>query len=160
MNKLLLTNPFSLPPLQISNNASYPAESIVATAPHHPFFFQLYVNKNRAASEALLQKVYSLGIRTIFLTVDAPVSGKREADERMQVDEPLHTPMGGTTAVNDRAGSGIARTTGTYIDDRLNWDDLGWLRRCWKGKVVLKGIMGAEDAKRAAKEGVDGITLR
>lgn len=118
------------------------------------------MNKNRAASEALLQQVYSLGIRTIFLTVDAAVAGKREADERVRVDETIHAPMGKMTAANDRTGGGIARTMGTYIDDRLNWDDLVWLRKHWKGKVVLKGIMGAEDAKRAAQEGVDGITLR
>lgn len=151
-----------MPPslLQVSTNASYPIEAIVAAAPHHPFFFQLYVNKNRAASEALLQQVYSLGIRTVFLTVDAAVAGKREADERVRADETLRTPMGGTAAVNDRAGGGLARIMGTFIDDRLNWDDLVWLRRHWKGKVVLKGIMGAEDAKRAAQEGVDGIVLR
>lgn len=147
-------------PPQVSNNASYSIKDIVATAPHHPPFFQLYVNKNRAASEALLQQVDSLGIRTIFLTVDAPVAGKREADERVRADETMSTPMAGKTAVNDRAGGGLARTMGTYIDDSLSWDDLEWLRKHWKGKLVLKGIMGAEDAKRAAKEGVDGIVLR
>jgi L-lactate dehydrogenase (cytochrome) len=68
--------------------------------------------------------------------------------------------MGGMTAINDRRGGGLARIMGSFIDDRLNWDDLGWLRRHWKGKVVLKGIMGAEDAMRAAREGVDGIVLR
>lgn len=88
------------------------------------------------------------------------MAGKREADERVRADETMRTPMSGTTAVNDQTGGGLARTMGTYIDDGLCWDDLVWLRRHWKGKVVLKGIMGAEDAKRAAREGVDGIVLR
>lgn len=147
--------------MQVSTNASYPVEAIVSAAPpNHPFFFQLYVNKNRAASESLLRQVYALGIRTVFLTVDAPTAGKREADERVRADETVLAPMSGTKAVNDRAGGGIARIMGTFIDDRLNWDDLAWLRRVWKGKLVLKGVMGAEDAVRAVEEGLDGIVLR
>lgn len=68
--------------------------------------------------------------------------------------------MSGATAFNDKHGGGLGRIMGSYIDNRLNWNDLSWLRRIWKGKIVLKGIMGAADAKRAAKEGVDGIVLR
>lgn len=94
------------------------------------------------------------------MTVDAPVPGKREADERVRADESLSTPMSGARAVNDKTGGGLGRIMGSYIDDRLNWNDLGWLRRVWKGRIVIKGIMGAADAKRAAKEGMDGIVLR
>jgi L-lactate dehydrogenase (cytochrome) len=158
--KLTHTHP---PPLQVSTSASYPIETIIASAPTHPFFFQLYVNKNRSASETLLRQISSLSnnnVSAIFVTADAPSPGKREADERIRADETLRTPMGGMTAINDRRGGGLARIMGSFIDDRLNWDDLGWLRRHWKGKVVLKGIMGAEDAMRAAREGVDGIVLR
>lgn len=143
----------------VSTNASYSIEEIVSAAPNHPFFFQLYVNKNRSSTESLLQHVYSLGIRSIFVTVDAPAPGKREADERVRADETLNTPMSGATAVNDKHGGGLGRIMGSYIDDRLNWNDLGWLRRIWKGKIVIKGIMGAADATRAAKEGMDGIVL-
>jgi L-lactate dehydrogenase (cytochrome) len=126
----------------------------------YPFFFQLYVNKHKLSSELLLRRVWDLGIRTLFLTVDAPVPGKREADERVRIDGTLSTPMSGTTAANDRAGSGLTRTMGTYIDPSLNWEHLVWLRNSWKGKVVVKGIQAAEDAKKAAEEGVDGIVLR
>lgn len=61
--------------------------------------------------------------------------------------------------VKDKQGGGLGRITGSFIDASLNWDDLPWLRRHWKGKVVLKGIMCAADARRAAQEGVDGILL-
>lgn len=120
----------------------------------------MYVNKDRGSTESLLRHVYSLGIRTIFLTVDAAAAGKREADERVGADETLNAPMSGAVAVNDKIGGGLGRIMGTYIDDKLNWSDLVWLRRVWKGKVVIKGVMGAEDAKRAANEGMDGIMLR
>lgn len=69
-------------------------------------------------------------------------------------------PMSGMRAVNDRKGGGLARTMGTYIDSGFSWGDLKWLRRHWKGGVVLKGIMGVEDARRAVREGVEGIVVR
>ncbi|KAH0548654.1 hypothetical protein GP486_007803 [Trichoglossum hirsutum] len=145
----------------ISINSSYPIEEVVSAATvGYPFFFQLYVNKHRPSSESLLKRVWDLGIRTLFLTVDAPVPGKREADERVRIDGTLSTPMSGTTAINDKAGSSLARTMGTYIDPSLSWKDLVWIRNFWKGKVVVKGIQAAEDAKKAADEGVDGIVLR
>ncbi|KAL8740531.1 MAG: hypothetical protein Q9190_006781 [Brigantiaea leucoxantha] len=144
----------------ISTNASFSAEEIVEAAPSNPFFFQLYVNKSRKSSEDLLKKVWDLGIRTIFLTVDAPVAGKREADERVKADETLSSPMSGGKAINDKRGGGLGRVMGSFIDPSLNWEDLKWLRRQWRGRVVLKGVMGAEDAKRAAREGIDGLVLR
>ncbi|KAL8815260.1 MAG: hypothetical protein Q9223_005584, partial [Gallowayella weberi] len=152
----------------VSTNASFPISDIAASlspttqnAPP-PLFFQLYVSKKRPDSEALLHQVWALGIRTIFLTVDSPIAGKREADERVRMDDdqqgiPMMTGAG--KPVNDKRGGGLGRITGSFVDESLDWSDLPWLRRCWKGKVVLKGIMCAEDARRAAEEGVDGIVL-
>ena len=144
----------------VSNNASFPVEEIVDAAPKHPFFFQLYVNRDRTKSEALLKQVWELGIRTVFLTVDAPVSGKREADERVKADESLNTPMSSMKATNDKKGGGLGRIMGSYIDSTLNWEDLKWLRRIWKGKIVIKGVQTAADARRAVKERLDGIVIR
>ncbi|PSK34497.1 Cytochrome b2, mitochondrial [Elsinoe australis] len=143
----------------ISTNASFPVEEIRRSAENTPMFFQLYVNKDRPKTEALLAQVQKLGIDTVFLTVDAPVPGKREADERVKADEGLSTPMSGQKAKNDKKGGGLGRIMGSYIDDSLTWDDLVWLRRVWKGKVVLKGVQGAADARMAMKAGVDGIVL-
>ncbi|KAL9003106.1 MAG: hypothetical protein Q9180_009929 [Flavoplaca navasiana] len=152
----------------VSTNASFPIEDIVSSlspTPNTPppLFFQLYVSKTRSNSEALLRQVWSLGIRTIFLTVDSPLAGKREADERVRMDDeqqgiPMMTGVG--KPVNDKRGGGLGRITGSFIDEGLDWSDLPWLRRHWKGRIVLKGIMCAEDASRAADEGLDGIVLR
>jgi len=145
---------------QVSTNASYPIEEILASSPAHPFFFQLYVNKDRPKTEALLAQLRSLDrIAAIFLTVDAPVAGKREADERVRADESVSTPMSGAKAGNDKRGGGLGRIMGSYIDATLNWDDLAWLRRHWDGPIVIKGIQGAADAKRAMLEGVQGVVL-
>ncbi|KAF5015565.1 hypothetical protein F66182_13056 [Fusarium sp. NRRL 66182] len=142
-------------------NASYQLEDIINSAPPGtPFFFQLYVNKNRTATEVLLKRVWNAGIRVLFLTVDAPVPGKREADEKVKTSAMIKTPMTGTQSANDNRGSGLTRIMGTYIDDQLDWNDLQWLRTIWKGKVILKGVQSVEDAILAVEAGVDGITLR
>ncbi|KAI4229361.1 MAG: hypothetical protein L6R36_000902 [Xanthoria steineri] len=152
----------------VSTNASFPIEDIASSlSPSQnngpsPLFFQLYVSKTRAASEALLRQVWSLGIRTVFLTVDSPLAGKREADERVRMDDdqqgiPMMTGVG--KPLNDKRGGGLGRITGSFIDEGLDWSDLPWLRRHWKGKIVLKGIMCAADASRAAQEGLDGIVV-
>jgi L-lactate dehydrogenase (cytochrome) len=126
---------------------------------NHPFFFQLYVDKNRAKSERLLREVGELGMRAIFVTVDAPVPGKREADERLHVDESLSSPISGVKAINDSKGGGIARVMGSFIDPGLSWTDIAWLRSCTNLPIVIKGIQTAEDARLALEHGVDGIVV-
>lgn len=136
---------------------------IAASAPSTTFFFQLYVNRNRAASEQLLKEAEKNGIKAVFVTVDAPVAGKREADERVENDNTdaslTFAPMSGAIASNDSKGAGIGRTMGSYIDASLNWSDLAWLRNATKLPIVLKGIGSAEDALLAASYGVDGIVV-
>lgn len=150
-------------PQCVSTNASFPIAEIAACLPPEtqppPFFFQLYVNKDRAQSAKLLQHVRSLGIDTVFLTIDGPVQGKREADERVKADESLRTPMSGQAARNDRRGGGLGRIMGSYIDPDFNWEDFSWVRQHWEGKIVVKGVQSWQDAKRCADEGMDGVLL-
>ncbi|KAJ5816722.1 Aldolase-type TIM barrel [Penicillium robsamsonii] len=143
----------------IATTASYPLEDIVSAAPKANFFFQLYVHKDRSVTELLLKRVWAAGIRVIMVTIDAPVPGKREADERVRTEQVISMPMTGTTARNDNSGSGLTRTTGGFIDSSLNWGDIPWLKKVWKGKVMLKGIQCVEDAQTAAQLGVQGIVL-
>ena len=76
------------PTLQISTNASAPLNEIVdsRTSPTQPFFMQLYVDRNRPKTEALLERINAMGMRALFVTVDAPAPGKREADERSRAE--------------------------------------------------------------------------
>lgn len=138
-----------------------PVEKIVSAAPaNQPFFFQLYVNKDRNASEDLLRRVWELGIRTLIVTIDSPAVGKREADERVESEVAISMPITGTTASNDAAGGGLTRTTGSFIDSSFSWADLEWLKAHWPGKMMLKGVQSIEDAQMAVKWGIDGLTLR
>jgi L-lactate dehydrogenase (cytochrome) len=143
----------------LSTSASHPVEQIVKQAPGYPFFFQLYVNKDRKKSEEVIGKANQLGFKAIFVTVDAAGRGKRESDERLVVDEVVINPVTGQRAETDKKGGGLTRTMGTYIDQALTWQDLKWIRSLTDLPIVLKGITGAADAKLAMEHNVDGILL-
>ncbi|KAK0319860.1 hypothetical protein LTR82_009195 [Friedmanniomyces endolithicus] len=143
----------------LSTSASHPVEGIVAEAPGYPFFFQLYVNRDRKKSEELLAKVNRLGLKAIFVTVDAAGRGKRESDERLVVDEVVVNPVTGERILPDKKGGGLTRMMGSYLDASLSWKDLAWIRSLTKLPIVLKGITTAADAKLAMQYGVDGILL-
>jgi len=120
---------------------------------------QLYVDKNRANSEALLRKVNELGMKAVFVTVDCPAPGKREADERNRASVAVSSGISGGTLTADKKGGGLGRTTGAYIDATLNWDDIAWLRKHTLLPIGVKGIQCVEDAVRCADLGVDAIYL-
>jgi L-lactate dehydrogenase (cytochrome) len=145
-------------PYCVSTAASFRFPEIAEAAPDAVLYFQLYVNQERHKSELLIAEAEKAGARAIFLTIDAPFPGKREADERVRADESITTANGGK-ATNDAKGGGLARTTAAFIDPSLNWSDLKWIRSCTKLPLVLKGIQGAADAKMALDAGVDGVLV-
>lgn len=100
-------------------------------------------------------------MKGIWFTVDGPVQGKREGDERVKVEAATFTKaaMSGAQATNDSKGGGLGRTMGGYIDATFNWDDIAWLRRSTKLPIVAKGIQTAEDAVLAVQYGLDGIVI-
>ncbi|KAL7625782.1 hypothetical protein AAE478_005005 [Parahypoxylon ruwenzoriense] len=125
-----------------------------------PVFFQLYVDKDRRKSEALLKMVRERGVKAVFLTIDSPVVGKREADERVKADKNFRAPMSGAQAKNDKKGGSLGRLMGSYIDASMTWQDISWLRRHAPGlPIVLKGIQTAMDAVKAMEVGVDAIYI-
>jgi len=128
-----------------------------------PVFFQLYVNSDHEKAKVLLNQLMELRprIKAIWVTIDAPVIGKREADERVKADESISAPNSGQTAKNDKKGGGLGRIMGAYIDSSLNWKDLSWIRETVGPNMplVLKGIQTAADAKLAMEAGMDGIVL-
>ena len=144
---------------QVSNYSSYPIDSIQAAAPSANFFFQLYVNRDRAKSAEQLHKLSTMpNIKAIFVTVDTASSGKREDDERTKVDENLPA-AGESPAPSDERGAGFGRLLGAGIDPGLTWEDIAWVRKQTHLPVCLKGIGSADDAILAMKAGLDGILL-
>ena len=161
----------------------------VASAVKRPIWYQLYVFKDRGFARAMIERASAVGCKTMFLTVDLPYRGQRHADIKNGLTVPprltlrncwdiatkpnwaMSVLMGKRKSfgnLDSYLGSqpGYAPSvlkTGSWAtsnsDQSLNWRDLDWIRERWTGKLVLKGILDAEDAKRAAEEGVDGIVV-
>jgi len=155
-------------PQCVSTSCSYPLPEVMdaveeeksADGTNVPVFFQLYVDKDRRKSENLLRIVRERGAKGIFVTIDCPVIGKREADERLKADESIKLPMSGMKAKNDNKGGSLGRIMGGFIDPSFNWDDIAWLRKAAPGlPIVLKGIQTAMDAVKAMEIGVEAIYI-
>ncbi|KAJ9641664.1 hypothetical protein H2204_002726 [Knufia peltigerae] len=144
----------------ISTNASFPLEEILSAAPGQPFFFQLYINKDRTKTKELLRTVNNKPqIKALFVTVDLPVVSKREADERIKHEQFLSSGLSGSYSSSDNKGSGLARSVGSFIDPSFEWNDLAWLRNKTKLPIVLKGIQSAADARLAMHMGCQGVVV-
>jgi len=131
--------------------SSYPHDEILEATPERAWF-QLYVDKDRAKSEAAVRRAEASGkVKALFVTVDCPVISKREADERVGHGEPGKK--------RDKKGAGLTRQQSSFIDASLSWDDVPWLRRTTRLPIVIKGIQRWEDAVEAMHRGVDGIVI-
>ncbi|KAJ5619617.1 hypothetical protein N7510_003601 [Penicillium lagena] len=134
----------------ISNNASMTPEQIVKdAAPDQVFGWQIYVNVDHKKSEAMLARINKLkAIKFIVLTLDAPVPGKREDDERsgFALAPPTPTTTQDTEDVSKTSG-GVGQQLFAGTDPSLTWKDtLPWLAKHTDRPIVLKGLQTHEDA--------------
>jgi 4-hydroxymandelate oxidase len=139
-------------------------EDVVAAATG-PVWFQLYVYRDRAATEALVRRVEAAGVGALVLTVDAPLLGRRERDVRNRFALPGDLRienLGGTgfEAVPAAAAeSGLAAYFASLLDPSLTWQDIAWLRGITSLPIVIKGIVRPDDALRAIDAGVSAIVV-
>ncbi|KAK4879617.1 hypothetical protein RN001_007763 [Aquatica leii] len=149
----------------LSTIATTSIEEIATVAPNAIKWFQLYVYKDRGITKQLIQRAEKAGFKALVLTVDAPVFGLRLSDVRNKFTLPSHLKFAnfeGTVNVEineDVTGSGINKYVSNAFDTSLTWDDLKWLRSITKLPILLKGILTAEDAIKAADLGVVGIIV-
>jgi L-lactate dehydrogenase (cytochrome) len=150
-------------------------------------WFQAYFPNDREGIEALTDRVAEAGYKTIVVTVDVPVAGNREHNVRTGYTSPLRpTPkltwdalthprwLFGTTFRtiwdegmphfhNFQAGPGAPVFSSTaqrpQLRDALSWDDIAFVRSRWRGKLVIKGILAADDARLAREAGADGVIV-
>jgi 4-hydroxymandelate oxidase len=147
----------------LSTFSMTPVEQVVEAA-SGPVWFQLYVYKDRGASEALVKRVEAAGCSGLELTVDAPVLGRRERDVRNRFTLPdgLWAPNLTAEAGSDRRqqdGSELAAMFAEMVDPGLTWDDVAWLRSITSMPVVIKGIVRPDDARLAVEAGAAGIIV-
>jgi L-lactate dehydrogenase (cytochrome) len=156
----------------------------VAAATTKPFWFQLYVTKDRGITRDLVARAEAARCAALVLTVDIAMQANRERDARNRfvtrsavglaawLQMAMHprwslsmlvapTPQFGNLAA--AAGPGGLVRQGEFVsrnmDFSLNWKDLEWLRGAWKGKLVVKGVCAPDDAVRAAEAGADAIVV-
>lgn len=148
-------------------------------------WFQLYVLRDHAFNDQLVERAQAAGYETLVVTVDLQAGGKRERDLRNGISIPLRMRgrhlwegvshpgwalrmlgAGLPEFENVRglmsdtsAGLTIAALVGQNLDAAWNWDDLKRLREKWRGKLLVKGVEHAGDAARMAEMGVDGLWI-
>jgi len=138
----------------------------VRDATRGPLWLQLYVSKDRGASEALVRRAEAAGCTALVLTVDAPVLGRRERD----LLNGFHLPAGmtvpnlsagphDTLATHRETASALADFVSTYWDASISWKDLGWLRSISKLPILVKGVVRGDDAVQALEEGASGVIV-
>uniref|UniRef100_A0A453B3I3 (S)-2-hydroxy-acid oxidase n=1 Tax=Aegilops tauschii subsp. strangulata TaxID=200361 RepID=A0A453B3I3_AEGTS len=125
-------------------------------------FYQLYVFKNRDISATLVRRAESHGFKAIVLTVDTPMLGRREADIRNKMVAPANANLEGLMPIDDldtADGSKLEKYARDTLDPSLSWKDVEWLKSITSLPILLKGIVTAEDARKAVEAGAAGIIV-
>jgi 4-hydroxymandelate oxidase len=139
-------------------------EDVLASA-SGPVWFQLYVYRDRGATAALVERVEQAGCRALVLTVDAPLLGRRERDARNRFQLPAGLrienmlPAGLAELPGVSEDSGLAAYFASMLDPALSWKDIEWLRSVTSLPIVIKGLVRADDAVRAAQHGAAAVVV-
>ncbi|MGA3038197.1 MAG: alpha-hydroxy acid oxidase [Vulcanimicrobiaceae bacterium] len=157
----------------------------VAEAAEEPFWFQLYVMRDRGFVRDLIARAAAVKCSALVVTLDLTMLGQRHNDVRNGLSVPLELTLPNAIDVATKPSwllsilYGKRKTFGNLhgrikgmdditslsawvsqqFDPSLNWKDLEWIRELWPGKIVLKGILEVEDAKIAAKSGASAIIV-
>jgi 4-hydroxymandelate oxidase len=147
----------------LSSLSNTPVEDVVKVATG-PVWFQLYVYRDRAATEAVVARAENAGCSALVLTVDVPLSGTRERDVRNRFMLPEGLTVANMTGagygtMNTSDGSGLTAYIAERLDPSVSWKDVAWLRSVTRLPILLKGIVRADDARRAVDSGVEGIVV-
>lgn len=157
----------------------------VASVTRKPFWFQLYVMKDRDFIADLINRAKAAKCGALVLTLDLQIMGQRHKDLRNNLSAPpkftlrnlwqmmtcpkwcmdmlqtdkrtLRNIAGHAKNVTDL--SSLSLWTASQFDPKLNWNDVEWIKKIWGGKLILKGILDVEDAKMAVKTGADAILV-
>ncbi|HLH93761.1 MAG TPA: alpha-hydroxy acid oxidase [Xanthobacteraceae bacterium] len=157
----------------------------VAAAVGRPFWFQLYVMKDRGFVRALIERAIAAKCSALVLTVDLQVLGQRHCDLRNGMTVPPEIKLANVIDIAQRPAwaisilSGKRKTFGNLagrvrgmegvrslsqwiagqFDPSLSWKDVEWIRELWPGKLIIKGLLDVEDARRAAKTGASALVV-
>ena len=172
-------------PFTLSTMSICSIEDVAEGTGGHPFWFQLYVMKDRDFIERLIDRAKAAGCSALVITLDLQIIGQRHKDLKNGLSAPpkLTLPnliniaskprwaMGMLGAKRRVFGnivghvkgvenmSSLAGWTNQQFDPRLNWGDVEWIKKRWGGKIILKGIQDPDDARLALDTGADAIIV-
>jgi len=157
----------------------------VAEATRHPFWFQLYTMKDQGFVSSLIQRAKDANCSALVITLDLQILGQRHKDLKNGLSAPPKPTLanmvnlatkwqwglgmlgakrrhfgnivGHVQGVSDTAN--LAAWTAEQFDPTLDWDKIAKIKQEWGGKVILKGILDAEDAKMAMQVGADAVIV-
>ncbi len=157
----------------------------VAEATGRPFWFQLYVIRDRGFSQDILARAVAARCDALVLTVDLQVHGQRHRDIKNGMTVPPEIRLRNVLDIASKpawafsilrsksknfgnlAGhvkgmedvTSLAQWTNSQFDPALNWKDVEWIKKHWPGKLIIKGILDVEDAKTAVRLGADAVVV-
>lgn len=170
----------------LSTISGYKLEDVKA-ATSGPAWYQLYLVAGREVAEAALQRARQAGYQALVVTIDTPIAGMRERDHRNGMKELLSGTLfsklpflgqflrrpgwlirflldGGIPGLENviLPGQGpmkLVDVSSALIDSAVTWDDLRWIRQSWPGPLVIKGVLSADDARRAVDAGAAALVV-
>jgi isopentenyl diphosphate isomerase/L-lactate dehydrogenase-like FMN-dependent dehydrogenase len=170
----------------LSTISGHPLEDVKA-ASSGPVFFQLYLVGGRAASEAVLERARTAGYAGLLVTIDTPVAGMRERDHRNGMKELISGGLldkvpflpnvlshpgwltsflldGGlrplpNVVVPGQGPLGLLDVGAALAETTVTWADFKWIRDCWRGPIVAKGVLSGDDARRAVDAGAVAVSV-
>jgi L-lactate dehydrogenase (cytochrome) len=170
----------------LSTISGHRLEDVKAASPG-PVFYQLYLLGGRAAAEAAIARAQAAGFAGLVVTIDTPVAGIRERDLRNGMKELVGPGLlekvpylpeilshpgwllgflrdGGLQGLPNVVVPGqgpmeLLDVGAALASSTVTWADLAWIRQSWKGPLVVKGVLTADDARRAADEGAAAISV-
>jgi len=172
-------------PFTLSTMSICSIEDVAQATDGHPFWFQLYVMKDRDFIERLIDRAKAAGCSALVLTLDLQILGQRHKDLKNGLSAPPKLTLAnmvnmmtkprwclgmlGTSRRQfgnivghvkgvENMGS-LSSWTAAQFDPALNWGDVEWIKKRWGGKLILKGIQDVEDARLAANSGADALIV-
>ena len=172
-------------PFTLSTMSICSIEDVAQETGQHPFWFQLYLMRDREFSGRLIDRAKAAGCSALVLTLDLQILGQRHKDLRNGLSTPPKPTLAniinlmtkprwclgmlgtqrrqfgnifGHVKGIENMGS-LSEWTAQQFDPTLSWADIEWVKNRWGGKLILKGIQDAEDAQLAADSGADALIV-
>lgn len=166
-------------PFSLSTMGTRSVEDVAAAAPTAAKWFQLYLWRDHQASHDLIDRAWASGFDTLLVTVDTAVAGLRLRDTRNGMTVPPKLSLGTVLDASYRPGwwfdflttepltfaslsgstSDLVSLINSMFDPTIGIADLAWIREVWPGKLFVKGVLTADDARRSLDVGADGLIV-